>query len=349
MKKKAALRLQNRCDIIRSFMMKKALYLTFALLCLGVRFSDSRLLYANEKLVDRVVAVVNKDVITESELDPLFQPILLQYQQTYQGSDLMDKLGEVRHKLILQLIEDRLVLQEATKLGVDVSEGEVNDRVEDLKQSYKAEGAANFEDAIKAQGVTTKALRDRIKDQIAIQKLHFSEVRRKVVVSPLEVENYYKEHESEFEQKEKRMVWVITIPKNDLAATKGMMDEKAKKKAEAILKDLKKGKVFEEIAKKESQDPHAKNGGLIGEVSKGDMAENIDQVLFQTPEGQMTDILETERAYYIFKVGVLTTGKKLSFEEAREKIESFLYKQKANTRFEEWMDELKKKAFISIR
>ena len=304
---------------------------------------------ANEKLVDRVVAVVNKDVITESELDPLFQPILVQYQQTYQGAELMDKLGEVRHKLILQLIEDRLVLQEATKLGVDVSEGEINDRIEELKQSYKTEGTANFEDAIKAQGVTIKALKDRIRDQTAIQKLHFVEVRRKVVVSPLEVENYYKEHENEFAQKEKRTVWVITIPKNDLAISKGMMDEKAKKKMEAILKDLKKGRNFEEVAKKESGDPHAKNGGLIGEVTKGDMAENIDQVLFQTPDGQMTDILETERAYHIFKVGTLAASKKLSFEEAREKIENFLYKQKANARFEEWMDELKKKAFISIR
>ena len=306
-------------------------------------------IFAEEKLVDRVVAVVNQDVITQSELDALFQPLVVQFREVYQGQELMEKLNEVRKKLITQLIEDRLVLQEAKKLGIEVSEGEVNGRLEELKGNFASGGSQHFEDALKAQGVTLKSVKERINDQIAIQKLHYVEVRRKVVVSPLEIEKYYNEHKDEFIEKEKIKVWTIMISKGEEAIEKGMMDEAAKKKMEAILKELRKGKDFSELAKRESKDPHAKDGGLIGYVSRGDMIGKIDEILFKLPDSQFSDILETERAYHIFKVADRQPSKELTLDEARERIQDVIYKRKATARFEVWMDELKKNAFISIR
>ena len=105
----------------------------------------------------------------------------------------------------------------------------------------------------------------------------------------------------------------------------------------------------EALAKKESQDPRAGEGGLMGMVEKGDMIENIDQVIFSLSEGSISDVLETEEGYHIFKVGAKTPASQKTFEEAKEEIREKLFRKKAHERFVSWMDELKKKAYISIR
>ncbi len=329
----------------------KTLVILFVILCLTnfqtLRISTVSAADGAQQLVDRVIAVVNDEPITQSELEQVFIPIHEQLAQAYQGYELTQKMNETRQKLLNQLIEDHLVLQQAKKLGVDVSERDVEERLEEFKKQMPQ--GQDFNQLAKAQGVNVKGLRKRIRDQLAIQRLHFMEVQRKVLVSPAEVEQYYHEHENDFIDREKIKVWGITIEKGREAIQKGAVDEAAKKRIEKVLKELQKGKDFSEMARMESQDAHAKDGGLIGSVARGDMIEKIDQVLFALPDNQISEILETERAYHIFKVAERTPSQKISLEETREQIQSLLYRQKANVRFEAWMEELKRSAFISIR
>lgn len=304
--------------------------------------------FAQEKqqLVDRVVAVVNQEIITQSELDAIFQPVYMQFRDTYQGRELAEKLEDAHKKMLNQLIEDKLVLQQAKKLGVEVTEQEVEERFAEFRKQFSE---TDFQAMMKAQGVREKTLRDRLRDQIAIQKLHYVEIQRKTIVSPLEIKKYYEDHPNDFLEKEKVKVWVIAIPKSEEAVRKGARDETARKKAEALFKELKKGKDFSELAKAESRDSHAQEGGLIGYVGRGDMIEKVDQSLFALSENQFTNVIETEQAYHIFKVGDRKSGRTLSLEEARDAIHNLLYRQKANERFESWMEELKKSAYISVR
>ena len=301
---------------------------------------------ASEQMVDRVAAVVNQEVITQSDLDQLYEPLKAQLREAYQGEELASKLDEMRKKLLNQLIEDKLVLQEARRLGVEVEDNEVEERFQEFKKQFSEK---DFSEMLKQQGIQLKAMKDRIRDQIMIQKLHYVEIRRKVVVSPLEIKKFYEDHPELFVDREKVKVWMITIPKSEESVRKGTMDEGAKKKTETLLKEIKKGKDFSELAAKESRDPHAKEGGLVGYVSRGDMIGNIDEVLFRLADSQMSDVIETERGYHIFKVGDHQKGKSLALEESRDKIHDMLFRQKANARFEAWMEELKKTAFISIR
>ncbi len=301
---------------------------------------------AEEQLVDRVVAVVNQEVITQSELDALFAPVRAQFQETYQGQELNDKLIEARKKLLNQLIEDHLVLQEARRLGVEVTDREVEERLGEFKRQFHGK---SFDEMLKAQGIKLKTLKERMRDQITIQKLHYIEIQRKVIVPPLEIEKFFQDHGNLFMEKEKVKVWSITISKNEESVKRGTMDEAARKKAESVLRELKKGKDFSELARKESHDPHAEEGGLVGYVSRGDMIDSIDQVLFQLKEGETSGILESERGYHFFKVADRQAAKATTLDESRDRIREMIFRQKANERFESWMEELKKTAFISIR
>ena len=300
-----------------------------------------------DQLVDRVAAVVNKEVITQSEVDVIFFPIYQQIAKAYQGPNLEEELRNARLRLLNQIIEDKLVYQEAQKLGVKVTDEEIQEELERFRSQFK--NPEEFNREIEKSGLKMSEFEQRIKERLAIMKLHEYEIRGKVTLLPAEVEQYFQKHPEEFSQKEQVKLWGMTLRKNEEAIAKGLTDEPAKRKAEDLAAQLKKGADFEALAKKESQDPRAGEGGSMGMVEKGDMIENIDQVIFSLPEGSISDVLETEEGYHIFKVGAKTPASQKTFEEAKEEIREKLFRKKAHERFVSWMDELKKKAYISIR
>lgn len=313
----------------------------FGLLTVSLAYSEDR------QLVDRVVAVVNDDVITQSELDLLFRPIYEQVKAAYQGSNLQEELDGLRLKLLNQLIEDRLVYQEAVKLGVTVSDSELQEEMAQFKSQFPDE--AQFEDEMKRAGVSQTEIEKRFRERIAIMKLHQGMIRSRVIIAPTEIEEYYQAHPEEFSKKEQVEVWCITLPKNEEAIKKGTMDEEAKQKAADLIAKIKQGADFKKLAEEHSKDSYAQKGGLMGAIHRGEMLNHIDQILFSLPEGGVSEVLETEEAYHIFKVGKKERASKKTFDEAREEITEKLYRKKAHERFMTWMDELKKKSYISIR
>ena len=319
----------------------------FLILMLLLLSSASDTFGSDRQLVDRVAAVVNNEIITQSEFDTIFRPIYDQIQKAYQGPDLSSQLETVRLKLLNQLIEDRLVYQEAQKLGITVSDAEIQEDLSVFKAQFPNPSA--FEKEMERSGLNFPDIEKRIRERISIMKLHQSLIRSNVIVSPAEVEQYYKDHPGEFAQKEQVKAWCITLPKNEEAGKKGMTDETSKKKARQLIEQLKRGADFEKLAKEHSQDSHAVQGGFVGFVQRGDMVGSIDKVLFSLPKGSISDVLETEFNYHIFKVDEKHPASNKTFEQAKDEITEKLFRMKAHERFVKWMDELKKKSYISIR
>ncbi len=324
------------------FMNQKILIISLFLLVFAPSaFSEDR------QLVDRVAAVVNKEVITQSEFDTIFRPVYEQLVKAYQGPHLESELEKLRLQLLNQLIEDRLVYQEAQKLGITVDESEIQEELNSFKSQFPDQ--TRFENEMEKAGIKLTDLEKRIRERLSISKLHQALIHGKVVVSPTEVEQYYQDHPDEFSQKEEVKVWCITLRKGEEAIKKGTTDESVKRKAGLLIAQLKQGADFETLAKENSQDSHAQQGGYIGFVQRNQMVSSIDQVLFSLPEGSLSDVLETENNYHIFKIGEKRKASHRTFEEARDEIADKLYRQKAHERFVSWMDDLKKKSFISIR
>ncbi len=322
----------------RKFVLILLLFLSFS----SVGFSEQQ-----QQLVDRVAAVVNKEIITQSELDMLFRPIYEQIKNTYKGPDLQGELESLRLKLLNQLIEDRLVAQEAQKLGIVVSDEELAEEMDQFKKQFPDK--SSFQKELEVSGISQVDVEKRFRERIAISKLHQEIIRGRVIVSPGEAEQYFKDHPEEFFQKEQIELWCITLRKGDEAVRKGMMDEGVKRKAGELIADLKRGKNFEAAAEQNSEDANAKEKGYLGFISHGSLVADIDKVLFSLPENSISDVLETEQAYHIFKVGKRHPASNKTFEEVRDQINDMIFRKKAHERFIGWMDDLKKKSFISIR
>lgn len=322
-------------------------YLKFLVLMLSIAYWFDSFLDLRAEVLDKVAAVVNDEVITQSELDQLLLPVYEQYRGKLSADKLMEKMNETRQRLLSQMIEDKLVYQEAKRLSVQVTEEEVTARYEEFKTRFPDESA--FDKLLTQQGLTVSKLKQRYREQIAIQKLHHHEIRSKIIVTPKDIEEYYTRHLSKFTREETVQARTITIRKSEDSVSKKLPDPVAKAKAEDILRRLYAGEDFALVARQSSEDTMATEGGNLGGVVRGDLVRNVDEVLFTLKPGELSPILETEMGYHIFKVEGKKERKTKSLEEIRDKIHDLLFREKSRQRFKEWVDGLKKNAYITIR
>ncbi len=299
------------------------------------------------QLLDQVVAVVNDEPVTQSELDMTMRPIYEQYKQEYSGEAFSQAMNEARRNLLNQLIEDKLVYQEAKVQKIEPDEAEVENQLKGFRSKFKTD--AELEDALAKEGFSLREMRERLERQSVIRHLQDMEVRAKVVVSPLEVEEYYDSNPEEFASEGSLKARSITIKKSDEAKEKGLTDEEARQKIAGLRKKILSGEDFGSLAKQFSQDSSAREDGLTGWIQRGEMIPEIDSVIFSLKPGEVSEIVETPVGYHFFRVEEKKEKYKKSLEEARAAIYDKLYRQKQAKRFQEWMDSLKRTAYISIR
>ncbi|MDP3921512.1 MAG: peptidyl-prolyl cis-trans isomerase [Candidatus Omnitrophota bacterium] len=299
------------------------------------------------ELLDRVIAVVNDEPITQSELDVLFRPIYDDYKNEIRGEELMVKLNDIRRKLLNQLIEDRLVFQEAEDRKLEVDPSAIDKQVQEFKKRFLEADAV--ESALASQGLTMRDVRDRFRRQEMVRQLHDMEIRSKVVVSPAEVEEFYYANQSEFSDEERIKVRSITIKKDEEAREKGLKDEEARSLIEDLRSRILLGEDFGALAREFSQDIHAADSGMSEWLTRGSMIAVIDDAIFKMKQGEISDFIETPMGYHMFRLEEKHEGHQRDLEEVRDEIFAHLFRQKAQERFQEWMLELKRGAYISIR
>jgi parvulin-like peptidyl-prolyl isomerase len=242
------------------------------------------------------------------------------------------------------MIEDKLILQQASKKNIKASEEEVDEKFNDVKSQFA--DAQEFEKILQSQGLTVSDLKDKYEEQIMIKKLINREVRSKINLSPTEIYQYYKEHKEDFKIPAKAEVQTILIRKKDADNKQKDAD---KERIEEIKKMLEEEENFSELALKYSEDPSAEKGGKMGYIKKDEMMDKVDKVIFSLEEGETSDIIETSVGYHIFKITDKKAGSIKSFEEARPEIENILFQDKAKARYSNWMESLKENAYISIK
>ncbi len=297
-------------------------------------------LYA--EVVDKIAVVVNNEFITQSEIDRQLEPVYEQYRTIYSGDELAKKLEEARQNIIGQLIDDKLILSEAKKLNIEVDDKDVEERVSEVKKQFNSQ--AEFEKALEEQGLTLKELRKRYKENIMSRRLIDQKIGSKVLVSPIEINEYYEKHIKEYLQPEEISLSNILLrPKKDVEV------EKTLGLAKEILRRIREGGDFANLARKYSEGPNAKEGGLMGYVKKGDLLPEIEAVVFGLKEGETSDVIQTSLGYHIFKVEEKKERKIRELSEVQHKVEEAVFREKVRTRLVGWIEGLKNNAYIAFK
>lgn len=293
------------------------------------------------EVANKILAVVNDEVITSQELNELLAPLYIQCQATYKGKELEEKIAQAKKDALDQLMEDRLILQEAKKENILISDSEVQEKIEELQQRFST--PEEFAAALEQQDINLKRLERIYREQLMIKELVSRQVRLKVVVEPNQVTEYYQKHSGEFKDPESLRL------SNILIRTKDRLDSEAKAQAEQILTSLKEGANFAQLAQEYSQGPKAKEGGDMGFVFKGTLLKEIDEIIFKLNPGEISNLIKTDLGYHIFKVEEKRPEQVKPLHTVHDQINDMLFKQKFEERFKEWIGKLKKNAYIAIK
>ncbi len=293
------------------------------------------------EVVDKILAVVNDEIVTEQDLQLVMAPITAQYRTMYTGREYEEKAMEARQEFLGKVIDDKLILSEAKRKQVIVKDSEVDEMMTDVRNKFPSREA--FVRTIEDQGLTEKKLWNRFRDQLMTQKLVSYEVKSKVSVSPGEVNEYYKSHSQQFVQGDRVHLQHILI------RTSTRTEEEASTLAESLLSQLRAGKPFEELAQLNSEGSEASEGGEMGWVEKGQLMGEIDEKVFGLEKGQFAGPIKSSLGYHIFKVVERDQFSVKPLAEVRGQVQDILFKEKLRERLESWMQSLKKNAYISIR
>lgn len=290
--------------------------------------------------LDQVVAVVDDEVITASELGRIVGPVYYQYKNTYEGAELEEKMTQVQNDALKQLIENKLLLKEAKSIeGLSVENIEVQQKLEEVKARFASE--EEFETLLEKDRTSIDDLKSQLKEQILVKKLLGMKVYSHITVSPREVEAYYQKNTGDFIENEKIKMFHILIKKGDDSA-------KAKEKIEEALAAINNGESFEDTAKKYSQGPHADKAGDIGFFEKGYMLKKIEDAAFALEVGKYSDVVETPIGYHLIFLQSRKKGSKLELKDVWDNVEDKVYRNKVDEKYKDFIDTLSRKTYISI-
>jgi len=301
---------------------------------------------AQAGVADRIVAVVNDEVITLSELNNAFEPYQERFTANYRGPDRESALGETRAVLLNRMIDKLLMEQESRKTGITVRDEDVTEAIQDMQKQRKL-SRDEFLKALQQEGMTMDAYRKDIRDQLVRLKLIRRDIKSKVAVTDEEIGGYYRKHREDYEGKEAVRIKqiLLLLPKGDNPAAK----EKLRADADAIHKRLLDGEPFEQLSAKFSQGPAAAEGGDIGYIEKGMIHSEVEDVAFGLPLNQISGVIESSVGFHIIQVVDRRGAGLKAIENVREEIREKIDREKMEKKFGEWLEELRKKSHIEIK
>ena len=298
------------------------------------------------EVVDRIVAVVNDDIIALFELNRLFKPYAERIRALGYSTDKEHKmLFKVREDVLNQLIDQKLKDQEIERLKIKIDEREIDQTIERIKEEnfYTDE---DLRHTLANEGLTMEEYRERIKEQILRTKLINLKVRSKIVITKEDITSYYNNHPDKYGGKKKYHLYNIII-KVPLFADETEKD-KIKARMDEILTELKAGESFENMAKTYSESSLGTEGGDLGLFRLDELSPQLRNAIKEMKAGEFTPVLDTDQGFQIFFVKeiVKTSGKPL--EEVSPEIEKILFNEIVEKKFQSWLEELRNQSAIKI-
>ena len=300
-------------------------------------------LFAAE-VCNRLVAVVNNDVITLYELNNRMKEMTgVPPEELMQKSDAMYR--DARQKILELLIDEKIAQAKIKELRIQVSDRQVDNYVEKLKRDNQLT-QEDLVAGLEKEGLSYEKYRERIKRDIERAQLIEYEVRSKIIIREETIQKYYEEQKGTFGVAEKVQLAGIFLMRKNLKSEEEMRE--LYRKAQEIAAKLKAGADFSQMAGSYSEGPGAKEGGDLGQFTVDHLEPGLKSVVEALPEGGISDPLVRPNGIQIIKITKKQTGKIRSLEEMKEAIYGILYQEEVNRRYQNWIKELRESAYTRV-
>jgi len=297
-------------------------------------------LSAKQVLLDRIVAIVNDEIITLADLERFKEIMYMDAEQKPSGP-------QANLQLLNQLVEKKLILQEAKTLEIEVKEVQLKSAMDDvIKRSNTT--LENFKELIKRSGITFEEYQDLLKTELIQSQVISQRVQAKISINDEEAEAYYKEKIQPDEKPGERVriqQILFAVPKGS-----GLEDiQVIEKKAAEVHKNLLDGESFGKMVVDYSQGPAAQSGGDLGYFHRGEILPEIEKAAFGMEVGEISPVIRSMVGFHIIKlIDKDLTDEDRSWKDHDREIKNIIFGRKYEETFRSFMEGLKSKAYIKI-
>lgn len=285
------------------------------------------------EVVDEVVAVVNQEIITFSELS--------QAAQKYFSS-----ADPSRYREVLERLVDQKLIDQATKdMEIKVTEQDIDAMIQSFKENKKISDT-QLRDVVAQQGLTWEEYRNELRDGIRRNQAVSQKIRQEVNITEDEIADYYKKNPENFFAPAQVKLEKVFFPFPEPATP-----EKKKavlQRAEASLKKITSGADFQKVAQEGSL-PDSSPSCDVGVYKKGELTNAIDREAFALKAGEISNVIDTDKGYCIIRVLERTEEQSKKINEVRGAIGNYLFQQKMEDKIQKWLQELRSNAYIDIK
>ena len=295
-----------------------------------------------------IVASVNSDVITLAEYQKAEQQLRDEVTHDCQGcppEKIDAQFKEQQKDLLRGLIDQVLMVQRAKDMGISV-ESALNQRLDEVRQQNGLATVADLQKGVEASGLSWEDYKTTLRNSLLQKEVVKREVGSHLEVTNDEVKQYYDAHTQEFALPERVVLAEISL------STEGKSPEElaaVRSKVEGLRSSVLNGDDFQQVATRYSQGSTAKDGGELGTFKKGDLAPQIEAIVFQLSSGQLTDVIQTRSSFEFMKVEDHLQAEVQPMEKVDTQIRNTIYAQKMQPRIREYLAELREQSYVIVK
>jgi peptidyl-prolyl cis-trans isomerase SurA len=294
------------------------------------------------EIVDRIVAVVNSDIITLYDLNRAFKPYEANIKALrYPEDKERQTLFQVRSDVLNQLIDGQLADQQTKHAQITVSQKEIDTTIERMKEA-RSFTDEQLREGLAAQGITMEEYRKEIESPILRTKLVNREVKSKIVITTEDIQTYYDNHQEKYAGDKKYYLWNLFIKASEIDRNAAL------EKMNRVALKLKQGSSFEALVSELNESSSAVKGTDLGLYRRDELSEELREVVSKLKSNEYSEILETNFGYQIIYVQEIQDTAAKPIEAVETEIQQILYDELVDNKYQDWLEELRARSHIRI-
>ena len=296
------------------------------------------------QLLEGIVVRVGDRIVTRTQYEKRLRERLAEIDQTADPTKAAALKEEARNGLVNEMISELLIRDRADRLGIVVTDNDVKEAVNRLKQQYGITTDQQFEESLKQSGLTRPEMEARLRETLITNKVFARELRNRADLTDPELRERYNREKERYRLPERAHLRELVILKPEAAKL-----EEARTRANEVFQAAQKpGTDFANLASTMSESGSKDKGGDLGEIAKGDLVPELDKAVFNAAPGAIIGPIETKSAWFIMKVEQRLPSEVPAFESVKEKLRKDADEETFQRDYKAYIESLRKDAFIEI-
>ena len=316
--------------------MKRALAIIFLACVLGPSL-------VRAEVVERIVAKVNGQIITKTQLDKEYQMLIERLGPAPTPEEEQRRRTELRLEVLDSMIDTMLILQIAEERGLQVPPRYFQEWKDNIKKEMNLETEEDFLRAIEIQGLTEADLQANFERNLLTQEIRRMEVENKINIAQPEIEKYYREHIADYTEPSKVRIREVVV-KFEAGG-----EAEAEQKARRLLQDIQQGADFAEVARRHSDASSKEAGGDLGFFEQRELAEPLAVVAFEMAPGDISDLIRMDASFRIIRVEEKTEENTMTLDSVYNDIGNALRDELLQEQTEKFLKSLREQAIVEVK